>query len=238
MIKKILLVVFIYLFSCTKISGLDSININNEALSPPFDVNIKEYNYYTNDNNIKISVSKKKNEIVKGYGYFDVLDGHNEFYVSSFNNDVESRYKINVYKNYISESKNVITFKSLNIENYDIDFKNDVFEYYIDLKEDNYLNINYELDNPNSIVEIKNNGNFLNENNDVIIEIREEESNNSNKYTIHVNKTLKVFKSNEEIKELSFIEKNVIKIIIIVVSCSLAVFMFYIIFKNRYFLYK
>ena len=227
------LVVILTFFSFTKIYALDNIKINDGTLSPLFDKNIYEYNYYTNQSRIKISVSKNNNEIVTGYGYFDLKNGHNEFYVTSIINEKEYRYKLNVYKNYSKDNDSIATFKSLTVKDHDINFKNDVFEYTVDLNKESSLDISYELDSLSSVVEIKNNGNFTEENNDVLIYIKSKDGNNSNKYTIHVNKTIEVFKNKEEINEMSYVQKELAKILIIVVACSLAVLMYYLIFIKK-----
>lgn len=229
------LVVILTFFSFTKIYALDNIKIDDNTLSPIFDNNVFEYNYYTNKDKIKISVSKDNKESVTGYGYFNLNEGNNEFIVTSTIESISYNYKINVYKDYKKDSDSVATFKSLNIENYDINFKNDIHEYTIDIKEETSLKINYELDSLSSIVEIKNNGNFIKSNNDVVINIKSKDGNNSNKYVVHVNKTIKVFKEKDEITPMSYLQKEVLKITIIIVSCSLVVLIYYVIFIKKIF---
>lgn len=229
------LVAILTFFSFTKIYALDNIKINDETLSPMFDKNVYEYNYYTNKDKIKISVSKDNKESVTGYGYFNLNEGKNNFIVTSTIGDINYNYKINVYKDYKKDNDSVATFKSLSIENYDINFKNDIHEYTIDIKDEASLKINYELDSLSSLVEIKNNGNFIKNNNDVIINIKSKDGNNSNKYIVHVNKTIKVFKEKNKSTPMSYIQKEILKIAIIIFSCSLAVFMYYVIFIKKIF---
>jgi len=229
------LVVILTFFSFTKIYALDSIKINDDTLSPVFDKKVYKYNYYTNKDKIKISVSKDNKESVTGYGYFNLNEGNNEFVVTSTIEDISYNYKINVYKDYKKDSDSVATFKSLNIENYDINFKNDIHEYTIDIKDEASLKINYELDSLSSIVEIKNNGNFIKSNNDVVINIKSKDGNNSNEYIVHVNKAIKVFKDESKTTPMSYLQKEILKITIIIISCSLVVLTYYLIFIKKVF---
>lgn len=235
MTKYKYLVLMISFFSFIKIYALDDIKINGESLSPLFDKNIFEYNYYTSIDTIKIQVSKNNNEVVSGYGVFKVNDSNNEFYVIGNENDSEYKYKINVYKNYKKDDESIATFKSLIIENYDINFKNDIFEYNIDVEDTSKLNIKYELDSLDSKVTIKNNGDFKSGNNNVIINIESKDGINSNTYTVHVNKATSVFKTKEVSKEMTYFQKEILLLIIIVISCSIVVYIFYLLFIKKIF---
>jgi len=236
MMKLQYLVVFIIsFFSFIKIHALDNILINDEYLSPLFSSDTYEYNYFTNKDKVKISVSKSSDEQVSGYGYFNLNDGVNEFYITSVKNNIESKYKINVYRNYKKDDKSIATFKSFNIENYDINFSNEVYEYSIDIEDDEYLNINYELTSPSSTVEIKGNGNFTNENNKVIIKITSEDKKISNEYVIHVNKVIEVFKVFKSERSITHAERELAKIVIVIMCCVLVVFIFYLLFIKKIF---
>lgn len=231
MTRYIYLVVVLSFFSFIKVNALDNININNETLSPLFNKDIYIYNYYTNKDNIKIFINKSSNEIVSGYGYYEVKNGLNEFFVISNN----ISYKINVYKNYTKDSNSIASFKSLKIDNYDIEFSNDIFEYYINDFNDSKLNISYEVDSSSSIVKISGNGDFKSGNNDVILLIESYDKKVINKYIIHVNITKEVFKEIKKEKQLSYTQKEIIIIIIVIISCSLIIYVYYLLFIKKIF---
>ena len=228
------LVVLLIFLSFSKVYALDDIKINNENLIPYFDKDTKTYNYYTNEEHIKISVSKSNGETLKGYGYFEIKDGLNEFVVESTKNDITNTYKINVYKNYNKDDENIATFKYLNIKGYDINFKNDIHDYYIDIEEA-YLDFEYELDNYESVVKIENNGNFNDGNNDVIVNITSKNQMNENTYIFHVNKTKPVFKKIEEKTELTFFQKKIVVIAIVTFCSILTIYIYYLLFVKKIF---
>ena len=78
--------------------------------------------------------------------------------------------------------------ESLTIENYNINFKKNVYEYDITIDDEDMLNINYELSDDNAYISIEGNGNFNKSNNIILINV-----NNDYKYKINVHKTLKWF---------------------------------------------
>ena len=96
------------------------------------------------------------------------------------------------------------------------------------------LDIKTELLNDSSYVEIIGNGNFNKDKNVITINI-----DNINTYKINVFKTLPVFKEEiirkEEFKELSKTKKEIVKIIIITISCSLIFLIFYLLFIKKLF---
>ena len=209
------LVVFIVsFFSFIKIYALDNILVNDEYLSPLFSPDTHEYNYFTNENKIKISVSKSADEVVTGYGYFNLNDGINEFYITSIKNNIELKYKINVYKNYKKDDESLATFKSFAIENYDINFSNEIYE---------------------STIEINSNGNFTKANNKVVIKITSEDKKNSNEYIIHVNKVIEVFKESKSERSITHAERELAKIIIVFICCVIVIFIFYLLFIKKIF---
>ena len=136
----------------------------------------------------------------------------------------------------VIKAENIPTFKYFNIDGYDIDFKNDVHDYYIDAYDNEYLRFNYETDSSISVVKIENNGNFNNGNNDVIVSISSKNNMNNNKYVIHVSKTRSVFKSEKESnKGLSYNSKKIVIIIAITICSFLVVLCFYLLFVKKIF---
>lgn len=226
--KKILFTIFI-LFIFTKVKGIESIKINGDNLSPIFDISLKKYNYFTEEDKIVINVVKSKDEIIIGDGEFELNDEVNKFIINS---NINGDYEINVYKNY--EKKDLEYGKLLNIkiENYEINFNSNIYEYDININDENYLNIDYEVLNDKSYVDVIGNGNFNNKLN--VIEINVD---NINTYKIYVHKSIKVFEPiNEDIvvQEMSYTQKEIVKIIIITISCSLVFLMFYLLFIKKF----
>lgn len=224
--KKLYIIMCIFSFCFDRVFALSDIKINNESVIPYFDINTKVYNYFTNKDNVLISISKDKNENVSGYGFFNIINGENIF---NINSDKNGEYTIRVYKNYTHDDENIATFKYFNIEGHNIDFKNDIYEYYINTYDNEHLKFNYETDSSLSTVKIENN------NDDVIVNINSKNNMNTNKYIIHINKTKSVFKSKEENKELSYNNKKIIIIVIITICSFLIVLCFYLLFVKKIF---
>lgn len=216
--KKIILFLII-LFGFNRVYAIENISINNENLSPIFDSQYRKYNYYTNEDKISIKVTASKDEIVSGYGVFEI-DSDEEFVINS---DKYGEYIIKVYKNY-QKSDDEVYLSKLYIENYDINFNKNIHEYKINIDDESNLNINYELSNDNGNVLISGNGNFNKSDNIIKINV-----NNSEEYIIHALKSINVSKIDESYlyeKELSPTKKGIVKIIIITIS-SLLIVLYY-----------
>ena len=226
--KKILFTILIALINI-KIYALDKITINNDNLIPIFEKDLKKYNYFTSSDKILINVKKSEDEIINGDGLFEVKDGENEFIINS---NIDGEYVINVYKNYQKKELEFGKLKSLKIDGYNIDFNSDKYEYDIVINNENMLNINYELLNDSSYVDVKGNGNFNKETNLIVINVDD-----INTYKIKVHKTIDVIKNineeDNEIKEMSYAKKEIVKLIIITISCIIVFIMFYILFLHK-----
>ena len=214
--KKI--TIFILLFCVVKVNALSNIKVNNEELIPSFDKEIKVYNYYTDSENVNINVKKDKNEIVNGEGVYTLDNNYKKIIISS---NIDSDYVINVFKNYDKREYDSSELLSLNIDGYNINYNKDIYDYDITLNNENNLNIKYEV-NDNTSVVITGNGNFNKSNNLIKIEVGDKV------YNIHAHKTIKVSysKDREIIKEMSGTKKEIVKVLIITISCSF-VFLFY-----------
>lgn len=216
--KKIILSILLILpFG---INAIEKIKINNEDLSPYFDNKIKKYNYFTNDDEINIKVITSKGEIITGDGIFELKDKESTFIVSS---DKYGDFIITVFKNYI-ETKSKGELLSLDIEGYNLNFNKDIHEYNLNILDEENLNIIYELNNENTNVKIIGNGNFNNTKNVIKIILDDEEE-----YTINVFKAEKVSKVENTVsktKTMSYTKKEIVKYIIITISCTL-IFLFY-----------
>lgn len=223
--KKIIFTLIIF-FSFIKVFALENIKINNENLSPYFDINTRKYNYFTNSSNIKIVVKSSEGETISGSGMFEVKDGKNVFYVESNKN---GKYEINVFKNYKKDTSDKCILTSLNIEGYDIDFNTNKYEYKININDETNLNINYETIGKSDVV-ILGNGNFNKTNN--LIEV----ICGNNNYKIHALKSINVSKNidiEKEYKTMSYTSKEILKVVIIIISSSILVGYFYILFIKK-----
>lgn len=136
---------------------------------------------------------------------------------------------INVYAT--SEEKGILT--KLDIKGYDINFSSDIHEYSITTSSSKPLDIEYELYNTSSYVQITGNGNFNHSKNIITINI-----DNVNTYTINVYKTNNVSKEiidDNDIKEMSYAKKEIVKIILITISCSIIFYLYYLLFIKKLF---
>lgn len=223
--KKILLSILLFLPCST--NAIEKIKINNEELSPYFDINIKKYNYFTMEDKITIYIAKSKDEIVTGEGTYEVKNNEENFIVSS---DKYGDFIITVFKNY-EENKSKGNLVSLEIEGYNLNFNEDVHEYNINILDEESLNINYELSNENTNVEVIGNGNFNDSKNVIKIILDNEEE-----YTINVYKPQKVSKIEEKkvtIKTMSYAKKEIVKYLIITISCTLIFFFYKLVFTSK-----
>ena len=67
------IIFFIVMFLCSfEVSALSDIKINNESLSPEFDKNVSIYNFYTDEEEINVSVIGEENEVISGDGLYNL----------------------------------------------------------------------------------------------------------------------------------------------------------------------
>ncbi|MBR4178430.1 MAG: hypothetical protein IKR57_03685 [Bacilli bacterium] len=222
--KKIF-TIMIFCLCINRLSAIENITIDNNLLVPSFDKKIYVYNYFTNNDQVYINVVKKGDEIVNGEGFVKLDKSKTKVIVS--NNDQE--YIINIFKNYNKNDREESYIKNINIEGYNIDFDKDIHEYSIYIGDEEFLNINCELSNMDDYYSIEGNGNFNKSDN--VIRIKT----NNDEYVVHAYKSIKVSKIeyNEPIKEMSDTKKEIVKIIIITISCILIVLFYYILFINK-----
>lgn len=210
------------------INAIERIKINNEDLSPIFDDNIKVYNYFTDKEQIKIEVTSSKDEIVSGHGIFTLDKDEESFIVTS---NKYGDFKINVFKNY-KNNTDISEILNIDIKGYNLNFNKEIHEYNLNILDEEKLDINYELSNDSSKVNISGNGNFNETKNEIKIILDDKEE-----YTINVFKSetvSKVEKVNTEVKPMSYIKKEIVKFIIITISCTL-IFLFYrLIFISKF----
>lgn len=123
--------------------------------------------------------------------------------------------------------------ENLIIQDYDISFDKNIYEYEIVINDERELNIDYELSDDDVYVSVEGNGNFNKNENIITINV-----NNDYFYKIHVYKTQNVSFINdaEEIKEMSTLKKEIIKIVIVIISCLLIYVFYYISFIDKNYL--
>ena len=227
--KKILFTFLLCLFF-ERVYAIENIKINNDNLIPKFSKDMKKYNYFTELNEVYIDVKSSNDETVLGSGLFEIKDGINTFKINS---NINGDYLINIFKNYKEDKESFGKLIDLKIKNYPIDFNPEVYEYEITIGDEDYLDMDYELLNDSSYVEIDGNGNFNSDKNVITVNV-----DNINTYKINVFKTIKVFKEEtkiiNEVEEMSPIKKEIVKLTIITISCSLVFIMFYLLFIKHY----
>lgn len=130
----------------------------------------------------------------------------------------------------ISASEKVNYLESLSIENYDINFNKNKYEYGINIGEEDSLNIQYELSDDSKYVSIIGNGNFNKTDNVIKINI-----NNDYEYTIHAYKSINVSYIEEENipQELSKSKKEIVIILLITISSIIIFGFYYTLFINK-----
>lgn len=223
--KKIILSILLLL--PMSINAIERIKINNEDLSPIFDNNIKVYNYFTDKEQIKIEVTSSKDEIVSGHGIFTLDKDEESFIVTS---NKYGDFKINVFKNY-KNNTDISEILNIDIKGYNLNFDKEIHEYNLNILDEEKLDINYELSNDSSKVNISGNGNFNETKNEIKIILDDKEE-----YTINVFKSepvSKVEKVNTEVKPMSYIKKEIVKFIIITISCTLIFFFYKLVFISK-----
>ena len=216
--KKIVFLI-LFIFNINYVLAIEDIEINNEYLIPKFDKDTSIYNYYTSNDKVNISIKKDNNENVFNDGIHYLNQGKNIIEITSSNNE---KYIINVFKDY-KKNNDKGYLEYLYIEGYDINFNSDVFEYFIHLNNEEYLNIDYKLSNDNTTFSISGNGNFNDSDNIIKISI------NDNEYIIHALKTINVSYIEEDNKNNDQ-KKEIVILLIISISCILVFIYFYSLF--------
>ena len=227
--KKILLITLMFVF-IVRVSAIENIEIDNNLLIPTFQKDIRVYNYYTNKDNVTIKVFPSKNEIINGSGKIELDSDEKRIEIIS---NTSGTYTINIFKNYKNDKSKESHLTNLIIKNYDIDFNKDVYDYNININDEKELEIYYELSNDNAYVSIDGNGNFNKTENIIKINV-----NNEYEYRIHAYKTLNVslIENTKEYKEMSTFKKEIVKVLIVTISCILVFGFYYFMFIDKTYL--
>lgn len=129
----------------------------------------------------------------------------------------------------VNASEKINYLENLVIENYDISFDKNIYEYDIVIGEEDFLNIDYELSKSDIYVCVSGNGNFNKSHNIVEINV-----NNEFFYKINVYKTLNVsYIEEDDVEFMSPLKKEIVKLFIITISSLLIVGFYYITFINK-----
>ncbi len=228
--KKIIIILCLFICICN-VKAIESIKIDNNDLVPKFNKDTHVYNYFTYSDEIIINTKGKENEIIINDGKYKLTDNKTKIIITSSNNE---EYIINIFKNYDKDTNEEVYLEDLTIEGYDIEFNRDCYLYSVNLHDEEYLNIKYELSNQNAYVSVSGNGNFNSTDNIIKINV-----NNEKEYIIHAYKSISVSKIQEDniIEEMSDTKKEIVKIVIITISCSLVFLLYYTLFVNKSFLH-
>ena len=130
----------------------------------------------------------------------------------------------------VNASEKINYLENLVVENYEINFDKNVYEYDVVINDEDFLNIDYELSKSDIYVCVSGNGNFNKSHN--IIEIN---VNNDFFYKINVYKTINVsyIEEDSEVEMLSPLKKEIVKLFLVTISCLLIFGFYYITFINK-----
>ncbi len=242
--KKILnlLTLLIIFFSFyLNLNAISNISINNNNLVPEFNNNTKVYNVFVKEDVeiITINVEKLDNEIVTGIGSQSLKKGLNVLEIISYIDEVEiERYKLNITRGNVVYDKNNSTLKLLNIEGFNINFNEFVYDYEIKVNELDKLNIIYETSSPYSTVKVSGDI-ILNEGeNNINIKVTSGNGKNSTIYKIKVYKEISKSINNSRKsffynKEFSSFELKLIAIGLGIFGLVVILVLFYLIFRKK-----
>lgn len=240
--KKIILILYavITFFSFALITNaLSNISINGETLVPIFNKEIYKYNVYTNNEDIYINtVLSEEDSFIEGNGAFKLKEGENKLKLKLTLKDGNIKYyNLSIFLNYKNENDlSNSLLKDLIIKNYKINFDSNVFNYNLNIEDEEQLDIRYEVNNNEKVI-LEGNSNLKLGNNKIIITVISEDETNKSIYTITVNKTKTVY--NEEIKkekkeiiknDFDKTDKIIVKIVISLVIIIIITFLFYLFF--------
>lgn len=243
-IFKYLLAVTFFSFAL-KAKAITNIKVGEYSLSPYFSEYITKYNVFVNDEeeNINVSVSEsEEDDYVTGIGNIKLIDGKNEVILKVIKKNQEIiTYQVDIFKNY--KEFNSLDDASLNkliINGYDINFDPNIYEYNINIIDDNRLNIDYETKSSESTVKITGNSNFKEGKNEVRVIVNSKDKTKTNVYIINVNKVVTTFEeepSSEKLNEnvlgrekLTKKETNILTISVISICSIIIIFLFYMLF--------
>lgn len=225
-----ILFAFLFVFMYINVFAIEDIKIDNNSLIPTFEKSIKKYNYFTNKDMVNINIKSQENEMIFGEKEVKLIEGNNKIIISS---NIDGDYELNITKNYKKENKEKGVLNNLIIKGYNINFNRNIHEYSVTTSNSDALDIIYELNNPSSYVQITGNGNFNHSKNTITINV-----DNISTYKVNVFKATNVSKEiveEIEVKEMSYIKKEIIKILIIIISCTIIFYLYYLLFIKKLF---
>lgn len=242
-LNNVVVIIISFFSFCIYIYGLENIKVEGEDIFPTFDPNIKVYNVYTNKEEVNIILNLETNETTNNeLNNIKLNKGLNKKDIIILKNNEEIKYTVNIYKDFTkSDNENEATLNNLIIENYEIDFEPNKYNYEIVLTEPvDHLNIKYTTFNPNAYVKVTGNSNFQIGDNKIKILVKSQNGKNIQEYSIKVNNSIPVSTTTDEIlndplniETVSPIKKIIITIAIIISSLLTIYYSYKIIFKKK-----
>ena len=236
--KKVLIIIMFFL-SVNKLKALESISINHEDIYPLFNKDIHTYNVYVNKDTqiVTISVKSEENEVVTNAGSKSLKSGLNSFEIIAYKDNIQSVYTVNIVRGEEKVDKSNAYLKKITIDNYDIGFDKNIFNYDIEINDINQLNVNYETESEGAKVVLKED--LISEKRYIKIEVISEDKSKSNVYYVNVRKeALSTFKetktsildeSNLTEDKLYIIRNTIILVEIII----LGILFYFVVLKKR-----
>ncbi len=243
-ILRCLLAVAFFSFAL-KVKAITNIKVGNYSLVPYFSEYITKYNVFVDDGveNINIDVSKsEEDDYITGIGNVELIDGKNEVILKVIKKNQEIfTYQVDIFKNYKENDEiDDATLNKLVINGYDIDFNPSIYEYNVNILDDNRLDIDYETNSSSSNVKVTGNSNLREGKNEVRLIVTSKDKSKINEYIINVNKVITIFKEESSIEEvnnnilgrdkLTKKETNILTLSVISICSIIIIFIFYLLF--------
>ena len=234
--KKTLSLLLVFFLFIIKLEGIENISINNETIIPNFDKKTHVYNVYVLENTeiITINAINEQNEIITGTGSKSLKKGLNVFVINSYINDkLSESYTLNITRGEDEFNEETSSLEDLKIEDYAINFEKDIYNYEINISDNEELEVIYVVDNPKMSVKVTKNSDLI------IIKVTSSNKKNTSIYKVKTNKEIKVSKTTGkdsyfDSKKFDKFELKIIRISIISSIFIILSILFYLIFiRNK-----
>lgn len=224
------------------IYSISNITIKEGTLIPYFNSKIYKYNLFLDEKTEYLNLSVTKDDTdnyIIGDGRIPLTRGINEIIIEIVKKDESIvKYYITANRGYRNEKDfESATLKSLEITNHTIDFDPNIFEYTIDLSEnENELEIDYLPTSEYSKVILEGNSNLILKNNIISIIVKSYDEKTINTYTIYAHKIVSVSKEEKKVDKnlkINETQKNIITIIIFSIGFLLIIILFKLLFFKK-----
>ena len=183
-----LIIIFLYTI---RLNAIENISINNYNLIPSFEKEIKIYNIFVPSTKeiITINATPSENEIITGTGSKSLKMGLNEIEINSYIDEVlVSTYLLKITRGDVIFDESNSFLKSLTVHDYKLDFQKNIFEYHIEVNNEDRLIIDYETFNPKEVVKVSGDVILNKENNVINLKVISEDKKNTSNYKIYAYK--------------------------------------------------